>query len=315
MSNVRWFRLTVVFWFCITASLIASAAEAQKHLVVLMTDFGHLDDAVAICKGVMISVDPEVRVVDLLQDVTPFSISDGARFLAGTAPYYPPGTVFVVVIDPGVGSKRKVIVARSNKGQYFVLPDNGLLTLVQDHDGIEEVHVIENPKWMIGAGISSTFHGRDIFSPAGAHVARGENIKDAGPEVKVSELVRLQLPQVKEDEHGITAVVFATDGPYGNVITNIAREQFATLGYSLGDQVKFKLGDRELQIPFEKTFSDVAMGQPLFYIDSRGRLGLALNQGDFAKALQRDTAGDDCDSEKTVKENTEGGEHGGHGGF
>jgi hypothetical protein len=137
---------------------------------------------------------------------------------------------------------------------------------------------------MIGAGISSTFHGRDIFSPAGAHVARGENISDAGPAMNISQLVRLQIPQPRQDSSGITAEVFATDGPYGNVITNIPREQFATLGYALGDQVKFKIGDRQLEVPFVKTFSDVAVGQPLFYIDSRGRLGLALNQGDFAKA-------------------------------
>jgi len=273
----------VAIWLC--AISIAAWGQAQKHLVVFMTDFGHQDDAVAICKGAMITVDPEVRIVDLMHDVTPYSIADGARFLAGTAPYYPAGTVFVVVIDPGVGSKRKAIVAKSKKGQYFVLPDNGLLTFVQERDGIDVVYDIENPKWMIGAGISSTFHGRDIFSPAGAHVARGDEIADAGPAMHAVDLVKLSLPSASVTDVGISGEVFALDGPFGNAITNIRREQFASLGYALGDVVTIKLGDREMPIPWQKTFSDVALGKPLLYVDSRGRMALAVNQGNFGKTF------------------------------
>ena len=131
-----------------------------------MTDFGTDNDAVPICKGVMLSIDPDIRIVDLTHQVTPYSILEGARFLSGTTPYYPPGTVFEVVVDPGVGSFRKAVVVRSKRGQYFVLPDNGLMTLVQDRDGLESAREITNPDWMIGQKLSSTFHGRDIFSPA-----------------------------------------------------------------------------------------------------------------------------------------------------
>ena len=132
-----------------------------------MTDFGVVDDSVALCKGVMYSIAPELRIVDLTHQVTPFSILDGARFLYGATPYFPAGTVFVVVIDPGVGSTRKAVVVKSKRGQYFVLPDNGLMTLVEDRDGIAAVREITNRDWMIGAALSSTFHGRDIFSPVG----------------------------------------------------------------------------------------------------------------------------------------------------
>ena len=132
-----------------------------------MTDFGTVDDSVPICKGVMYSVMPNVRIVDLSHQVTPFSILDGARFLFGATPYYPAGTVFTVVIDPGVGSTRKAVVIQSKRGQFFVLPDNGLITLVADRDGLEAAREITNPDWMIGKALSSTFHGRDIFSPAG----------------------------------------------------------------------------------------------------------------------------------------------------
>jgi S-adenosylmethionine hydrolase len=226
---------------------------------------------------------PEVRIVDLTHEVTPFSILDGARFLYGATPYFPAGTVFVVVIDPTVGSARKAIVAKSRRGQFFVLPDNGLLTMVEQRDGIEAVREVTNPDWMIGGKMSSTFHGRDIFSPAGAHVARGDDWTKAGPEMAVVSLVRLDLKAPRVDEHGISAEVIATDGPFGNLVTNLPAEDFLKLGYRRGDVVPLKIGDHEMKVKFVRTFSDVGLGQPLIYIDSRGRFAIAVNQGNFAK--------------------------------
>jgi S-adenosylmethionine hydrolase len=247
-----------------------------------MTDFGTVDDSVAICKGVMYSIVPEVRIVDLTHQVTPFSILDGARFLYGATAYFPAGTVFVVVIDPTVGSTRKAVVVKSKRGQYFVLPDNGLMTLVQDRDGIESAREITNRDWMIGAALSSTFHGRDIFSPAGAHLARGDDWANVGPEVDVSKLVRLDIVPAKLDERGLSGEVIATDGPFGNLVTNINGDDFLKLGYTRGRTVRVTIGKNEMDIPFVRTFSDVPLKQPLLYIDSRGRLGLAVNQGSFA---------------------------------
>ena len=248
-----------------------------------MTDFGVVDDSVAICRGVMYGIMPEVRIVDLTHQVTPFSIEDGARFLFGATPYFPPGAVFVVVIDPTVGSTRKAIVARSRRGQFFVLPDNGLLTLVEQRDQIQSVREITNPDWMLGSKLSSTFHGRDIFSPVGAHLARGDDWTKVGPEMPVKDLVRLDLKSATVDERGLTGMVIATDGPFGNLITNVNAEQFLKLGYQRGQDVAVKVGEKELKIKFVKTFSDVPLRQPLLYIDSRGRLGLAVNQGSFAE--------------------------------
>jgi S-adenosylmethionine hydrolase len=265
---------------------VLTSAQAGKYpqTIVFMTDFGVVDDSVAICRGVMYSILPEVRIVDLSHEVTPFSILDGARFLYGATPYYPAGTVFVVVIDPTVGSTRKAIVAKSKRGQYFVLPDNGLLTLVEQRDGIEGVREITNPDWMIGTKMSSTFHGRDIFSPVGAHVAGGDDWTKVGPEMPVASLVRLELKAPRLDERGVTAEVIATDGPFGNLVTNLDAEDFLKLGYQRGQDVPVKLGGRneEMKIKFVRTFSDVALGQPLLYIDSRGHFALAVNQGSFA---------------------------------
>lgn len=266
-------------------SLVARAQEPQLRVpptIVFMTDFGTADDSVAICKGVMYSIDPQVRIVDLTHRVTPFSILDGARFLHGASAYYPAGTVFVVVVDPTVGSSRKAIIAKSGRGQYFVLPDNGLLTLVQDQDGIAAVREITNRAWMIGAALSSTFHGRDIFSPVGAHLARGEDWTQVGPELPVKDVVRLKLLSAKLSERGLRGEVIATDGPFGNLVTNISGEDFLKLGHGRGQNVHVILGKVEMNIPFVRTFSDVALKKPLLYIDSRGRLGLAVNQGSFA---------------------------------
>jgi S-adenosylmethionine hydrolase len=183
-----------------------------------MTDFDVRDDAVGICKAVMNGIAPGVQIIDITHQVTPYSISEGARFLAGSAPYFPHDAVFVVVVDPGVGSARKAIIARSKVGQYFVLPDNGLLTLVQDRDGIEAAREITNPAWMIGAKLSSTFHGRDIFSPAGAHLARGDDWTTAGPEVQVGKLVRLDLRAATVEGGALRGEVIGTDGPFGNLV-------------------------------------------------------------------------------------------------
>ena len=266
----------------ISAATANEAAQKYPPTIVFMTDFGLVDDSVAICRGVMYSIMPELRIVDLTHQVRPFSILDGARFLYGATPYYPAGTVFVVVVDPTVGSTRKAIVARSKRGQYFVLPDNGLLTLVEQRDGIEGAHEITNPNWMIGSKLSSTFHGRDIFSPAGAHVAHGEDWTTAGPEIAVKDLVRLELKVPKLDDRGLSAEVIATDGPFGNLVTNVNAEDFFKLGYERGQDVAVTVADKEMKLKFVRTFSDVPLNQPLLYIDSRGHLGLAVNQNSFA---------------------------------
>ncbi len=273
-------------WTLICMLLVISPLMAQQvaiqppPTVVFMTDFGIIDDSVALCKGVMYGIAPNLRIVDLTHQVNAFSIRDGARFLFGATPYFPAGTVFVVVVDPTVGSTRKAVVVKSKRGQFFVLPDNGLMTMVQNRDGIEAIREITNPDWMVGAKISSTFHGRDIFSPVGAHVARGGDWTQVGPEMK--ELVRLDLKPAVVDDKGLTGEVIALDGPFGNIITNISGDDFMKLGYQPGDHVKVTVAGHEVEMPFVKTFSDVPLKKPLLFIDSRGRASFALNQASFA---------------------------------
>jgi S-adenosylmethionine hydrolase len=245
-----------------------------------MTDFGTANDAVAICKAVMLGIAPDVRIMDITHQVTPFSIEEGSRFLAGVTPYYPSGTVFVVVVDPGVGTNRKAVVVKSKKGQYFVLPDNGLISPVIERDGLDSAREITNTSWMIGDAISSTFHGRDIFSPVGAHLAAGWDYTLVGAEVQ--QLVRLTPKTATVTDKGIEGEVIALDDPFGSLITDIPGDEFKNLGYKVGDRVTILLNKKPFTAPYTKTFMDVPVGDPLLYVDSRGRVGLALNERSFS---------------------------------
>jgi S-adenosylmethionine hydrolase len=259
----------------------AAQAASARPTIVFMTDFGTANDAVAICRAVIYSIAPEVRVTDITHQVTPFSIEEASRFLYGVTPYYPAGTVFLVVVDPGVGTSRKAIAVKSKKGQYFILPDNGLITPVLDRDGLESAREITNQHWMIQAPLSSTFHGRDIFSPAAAHLAGGWDFELVGPPVQ--ELVRLSSKSAVMSEKGIDGDVIGLDDPYGSLITDIAGDDFKKLGYNLGDKVLVQINKKAVALPYARTFMDVPVGESLLYVDSRGRVGVAINQGNYAR--------------------------------
>jgi S-adenosylmethionine hydrolase len=264
----------------VVLALAACTRPRPAPPLVFMTDFGVADDSVAICKGVMLGIAPSANIIDLTHDVKPFAIADAARFLAGATPYFPAGTVFVAVIDPGVGGARRAMVARSQRDQYFVVPDNGLVTLVAERDGLVGAREITNPAWLRPATTSNTFHGRDVFAPVAAHLARGEDWTQAGP--PIAEPVRLPASAARLGARGLEGRAIARDGPFGNLITDASPADLARLGYAVGDTVVVRLGRETLRLPFVRTFGDVPPGAALLYVDSRGRLALAVNQGDFA---------------------------------
>jgi len=246
-----------------------------------MTDFGTANDAVAICKAVIVGIAPDARIMDITHQVTPYQIEEASRFLAGVSPYYPAGTVFLVVVDPGVGTSRKAVIVKSRKGQFFVLPDNGLITPVLNRDGLAIAREITNQSWMIESPVSSTFHGRDIFSPAAAHLASGWEFNLVGPEV--SQLVRLTPKASVTTEKGIEGDIIGLDDPYGSLITDIPGDEFKKLGYALGDKIRIEINKKPVIVPYVKTFMDVPVGDSLLYIDSRGRVGIANNEGNYSK--------------------------------
>ncbi len=187
----------------------------------------------------------------------------------------------MAVIDPGVGTSRRAVVVKTKKGQFFVLPDNGLVSPVVERDGLDAAREIINTSWMIGDNISSTFHGRDIFSPAGAHLAAGWDFTLVGP--VVSQLVHLTSKVSVTTDKGIDGDIIALDDPFGSLITDIPADDFKTLGYKLGDRVTVLLDKKPFTLPYVKTFMDVPVGDPLLYVNSRGRMALALNQRNFSQ--------------------------------
>ena len=264
-------------------------ASTSRPTIVFMTDFGTANDAVAICHAVMFGIAPDARLTDITHQVTPFSIEEASNFLFGVTPYYPAGTVFLIVVDPGVGTSRKAIIAKSKKGQYFVAPDNGLLTAILDRDGLDSAREITNQNWMIQAAISSTFHGRDIFSPAAAHLAAGWDYNLVGP--VVPQLVRLTAKASTTTDKGIQGDIIGLDDPFGSLVTDIPGDDFKKLGYVLGDKVPVQLNKKPVTLPYGKTFMDVPVGETLLYIDSRGRVGIAINQGNYSKKFNIEPPG------------------------
>ena len=267
----------------------APGNSSTRPIIVFMTDFGSANDAVAICKAVMLSIAPDARIMDITHRVTPYSIEEGARFLEGVSPYYPAGTVFVTVVDPGVGTSRKAVIVKTKKDQYFVLPDNGLITPVIDRDGLASAREITNPNWIIQAPISSTFHGRDIFSPAGAHLAAGWEFNLVGPEVP--QLVRLAPKTSATTDKGIAGDIIALDDPFGSLITDIPGDEFKKLGYNLGEKLRVEINKKTVILPYVKTFMDVPVGDVLLFIDSRDRVSIAINQGNYSKKFSVEASG------------------------
>jgi S-adenosylmethionine hydrolase len=188
-----------------------------------------------------------------------------------------------------VGTSRKAIVVRSKKGQYFVLPDNGLITPVLDRDTLDSAREITNPNWMIQAPLSSTFHGRDIFSPAAAHLAAGWDFTLVGP--VVPQLVRLATKTSTTTGKGIEGDIIGLDDPFGSLVTDIPADEFKKLGYNLGDKLTLQINKKPVTVPYVKTFMDVPVGDSLLYIDSRGRVGIANNEGNYSKKFHVDPPG------------------------
>src|SRR5258708_602324 len=167
------------------------------------------------------------------------------------------------------------------KGQFFVVPGNGLVATALDRDGRASAREITNQAWMIDSPVSSTFHGRDIFSPAAAHLASGWEFNLVGPEVP--QLVRLTPKIPIKTDRGIEGDIIGLDDPYGSLITDIPGDEFKKLGYNPGDRIRVEINKRLVTLPYVKTFMDVPVGDLLLYIDSRGRVGIAINEGNYSK--------------------------------
>ena len=244
-------------------------------IITLLSDFGYKDPYVAEMKAVILSINPQVNIVDVSHEIEKYNINMGAFFLASIVPFFPEGTIHVVVVDPGVGTKRRAIIIETHRG-YLIGPDNGVLMLSAVREKIKNVFSIDNPKYA-RSEISNTFHGRDIFAPAAANLAKGINVNDFGRKVKDFIFPNLAKSYVKDGK--LVGVVIHIDG-FGNIITNISVEDLESYGIHESNQLEILLGGRIFTLMLHSTYSKVPVGSPLALIGSRNFLEFAVNQGD-----------------------------------
>ena len=281
----------------LAALLCASPLLAQdtNGIIVFETDFGLKDGAVSAMRGVAVSVDPTLRLENLTHEIPAFDIWEGAYRLNTTAPYWPPGTVFVAVIDPGVGTERKAVVLKTRSGHYFVSPDNGTLTLVAEDLGIAAVRAIDESRYRRpGSELSYTFHGRDVFSYAAAHLASGKiGFAEIGPELPREVMtIPYQKPEIEGEV--VRGNIPILDVQFGNVWTNVDRATFERLGVAKGERVAVRIFNGNEQVfagamPYVSTFGDVPEGETLLYLNSVDNVALAINWGNFAETYRVDS--------------------------
>ena len=262
----------------------------MNHLV-FQSDFGLVDGAVSAMYGVAYTVEPRLNIHDLTHDITPYNIWEASYRLIQTIRYWPQGTIFVSVVDPGVGSDRKSVVVKTASGHYVVTPDNGTLTHIIRFDGIEAVREIdEHVNRLPRSGESYTFHGRDVFAYTGARLAAGIiDFEGVGPEMKPEDLVRLPIIEPRLDGSAVCGTIDVLDVRFGSLWTNIPRTLFLQTGVHYGDRVSITIENdtrcvyRNI-ILFAKSFADVYMGEALAYVNSLDCMAVAINQGSFARA-------------------------------
>ena len=263
----------------------------MRNMLVIQTDFGLVDGAVSAMYGVALSVSEDIKVFDLTHDIPPYNIFEASYRLIQTVEYWPKGTVFGSVVDPGVGSHRKSVVALTNDGHYIVTPDNGTLTHIMKDIGIAEVREIEESKHRrVNTEASYTFHGRDIYANTGAKLAAGViTFEEVGPSLKVAETVLLPTTETIVKEDSVSGSIDVLDVRFGSLWTSVDRASFDTLKAEYGERMEVSIFNNsqliyQNSIIYGRSFADVMIGGALIYVNSLYRMGIAINQGSFAKA-------------------------------
>ncbi|NQN50030.1 S-adenosyl-l-methionine hydroxide adenosyltransferase family protein [Streptococcus suis] len=263
----------------------------SNNLLVLQSDFGLVDGAVSAMIGVALQESGDLVVHNLTHDITPYNIFEGSYRLFQTVEYWPEGTTFVSVVDPGVGSKRKSVVALTEQNHYIVTPDNGTLSFIKKHVGIKAVREIsEVANRRANTEHSYTFHGRDVYAYTGAKLASGHiSFEEVGPELNVADIVEIPTVPTEVGADFVKGAIDILDVRFGSLWTSITREEFYTLNPQFEDRFEVTIYNNDMlvyqnQVTYGKSFADVRIGQPLLYINSLYRVGLAINQGSFAKA-------------------------------
>ena len=258
------------------------------NALVFQSDFGLLDGAVSAMYGVACSVNHDLKMYDLTHDIPQYNIWEASYRLVQTMNYWPVGTVFVSVVDPGVGSDRRSVVARTNSNRYIITPDNGTLTHIAKNEGINQLRVIdEEINRLPNSSESYTFHGRDIFAYTGARLASGIiDFENIGPEVDPNSYIKLPTKECTKENNQLNGTIDILDIRYGSIWTNIGRTEFMNLGANYGDRVEILIENEgknifHKSVKYGKSFADVNIGEPILYVNSLDQMAVAVNQGSF----------------------------------
>lgn len=252
-------------------------------VITFLSDYGHEDDFVGVCHGVIASICPEARVIDITHGLPRHDVLAGAIVLRNTLPYMPAG-VHLAVVDPDVGAERRAVALRLAGDRFLVGPDNGLLSLAaQSGEGIVEAADIGSSDFRL-APMAATFHGRDIFAPVAAHLATGASLADAGTPLDPAQLVCVTLPSPRREGDELVAHVIYVDH-FGNVQLDVRHEDLADSGLKLGHRLALSTGSQTVTAPFARTFADARAGEVLVYEDSYRTLAVAVSWGDAAARL------------------------------
>ena len=277
-------RCFILLFFC----SITNLAFAQNKILVFQSDFGLKDGAVSAMKGVAAGVSPDLKIFDLTHEIPAYNIWEAAYRLAQTVPYYPAGTVFVSVVDPGVGTARKSVVLKTKTGQFIVTPDNGTLTLVAQLLGIDQVRQIDEVlNRRKDSEKSYTFHGRDVYAYTGARLASGViTYEQVGVELP-KQVIEIPYQKATFENGVLKGSIAILDVQYGNIWTDIPAELVKQLNPAYGDILHLQIFYQGKNVytgnaPYSQTFGAVAEGQPLSYLNSLLQLSFALNQASFA---------------------------------
>jgi S-adenosyl-L-methionine hydrolase (adenosine-forming) len=251
--------------------------------ITFLTDFGLEDDFVGTCHGVLKRIAPDTQIIDITHGMRPGHVLQAALMLANTLPYLPAG-VHLAVVDPGVGSGRRPLALRDAEGRLYVGPDNGLLIPAADgFGGVVEAHELANPKYALDS-VSRTFHGRDLFSPAAAHLSLGVALGELGPPVDPEALVRLDLPQPEVGQSRIRATVLGVDR-FGNIALNLSREHLDPVAIVPGMRVELTARGNRYYAVAARTFADAPVGELILYEDSYRNVAIAVSRGSAAAVL------------------------------
>jgi S-adenosylmethionine hydrolase len=257
------------------------SSDKDGNMIALVTDFSSQDPYVAQMKGAILTINPGVRIVDVNHELRDFDLWQASYFLEKAARYYPEGTIFVVVVDPGVGGSRKAIALKTNSGKFFVGPDNGVFSHVMEAEGVAAVYELNNPKYYRSPDVSNTFHGRDIFGPVAAYLASGVGLDEVGSPLK--QVVKLKIEAASRIAKKITGSVVYLDH-YGNVITNIRPDNFDQ--DVSGRLVKVTLNGKTISAPVVKSYAEGPADRLFVLFNSDGELELSLNQKSAAEFLR-----------------------------